>query len=263
MQKFYRFWKKDLLNKIIVLVVLLIASAVVVDLYLVMTHRPPGNDLLADLFPTPTTELKVILTRNAATVAYKDAMATASVPPTITTMPITPRPTPTRLAPSGSTLPVSTPGAVTATTTPTQTVNTIVDLACLPTTDVQTGKAVSIVDGYTIKVLMDGLVYTVRYLGIELPEDEAYAGQASIANGKLVYGKEISLVADKADKDQHGRLLRYVTVGDTFVNLELVQQGLATTQNIDPLLACAEILQKAEQSALEAQRGFWKIAPAP
>jgi len=253
MSKFTRFWKKDLLNKIIVLVVLLIATAVAVDLFLLVTHRPSGSDILADLFPTPTTELKVILTRNAATVEYQAAMATASVPPTITTMPFTPRPKTTTPAP------VASPEAIAATATPTQTLS----LACIPTTPVQKGKAVAIVDGYTIKVLIDGLVYTVRYLGIDLPEDETYAGQASTLNGELVYGKEINLIADKPDKDPYGRLLRYVTAGDTFVNLELLQQGLATYQNTDPLLTCAEVFGKAEGSARDAQRGYWKIAAAP
>ena len=256
MSKFIRFWKKDVLNKIIVLVVLLIASAVAVDAYLLLTHRSSGDALLADLFPTPTTELRVILTSNAATAEYKNAMATASVPPTITTMPITPRPKATTLP---STLPVTTPGILTVTSTPTQTLS----LSCIPDTAVQKGKVVSVVDGYTIKVLIDGLVYTVRYLGIDLPVDEGYADQASILNGKLMYGKDINLIADKPDKDSHGRLLRYVTVGDTFINLELLQQGLATTQNTDPLLTCAEAFIKAEQSARDAQRGYWKIATEP
>jgi endonuclease YncB( thermonuclease family) len=253
MQKFYRFWKKDFLNKIIVLVVLLIATVVAVDLFLFMTHRPSGSSLLADLFPTPTTELKVILTSNAATAGAQAALETAKIPPTITTMPFTPRPKATTFPPT------FTPETIAVTATPTQTLS----LDCIPATPARTGKVVSIVDGYTIKVLIDGLVYTMRYLGIELPEDQAYAEQASVLNGKLVYGKEISLIADKQDKDQLGRLLRYVIVDGTFVNLELLQQGLATTQNTDPLFACAEAFKKAEQSAMDAKRGYWKIAPAP
>jgi endonuclease YncB( thermonuclease family) len=259
MSNLTRFWKKDVLNKIIVLVVLLIAAAVAVDIFLLVTHRSSGADLLAGLFPTPTTALKVILTGNAATVEYEDAMATASVPPTITTMPFTPRPTTTSLPPFLATSSVATPGTIVATSTPTQTLG----LSCIPGTDVQKGKVVDIVDGYTIKVLIDGLVYTVRYLGVELPADEGYAGQASTFNGKLVYAQEINLVADKPNKDSHGRLLRYVTVGDTFVNLELLQQGLGTTENTDPLLTCAEVFKQAEQSARDAQRGYWKIAAAP
>jgi endonuclease YncB( thermonuclease family) len=254
MSKFIRFWKKDFLNKIIVLVVLLIAAAFAVDAFLLVKNRFTGKDLLAGFFPTPTTELKVILTNNAATVEYKAAMATASVPPTITTMPITPRPSPT-----ASSLPVTTPETIVATSTPTQTLG----LSCIPAEQIQKGKVVQIVDGYTIKVLIDGLVYTVRYLGIDLPADEGFAGQASLANDKLVYGKEITLVSDKPDKDPLGRLLRYVTVEDTFVNLELLQQGLASIQNTDPLITCAETFQQAEQSARDAQRGFWKFAAEP
>jgi micrococcal nuclease len=256
MSRITRFWKKDLLNKLIVLVVLLIATVVAVDAFMLVKNRSSGKDLLADLFPTPTTELKVILTGNAATSEYKAAMATASVPPTVTTMPFTPRPSSTPF-PTG--LPASTPKTLTATATPTQTIS----LDCIPVTAPQVGKVVSIVDGNTVKVLIDGLVYTVRYAGIDLPADETYAEQASIVNGKLVYAQEIKLVADQPDKDPNGRLLRYVTTGDTFVNLELLQQGLAITQATGPVLTCAELFKQAEQSAMDAQKGYWKIAAVP
>jgi micrococcal nuclease len=258
MSKFTRFWKKDLLNKLIVLAVLLIASVVAVDAFLLVKNHSSGADLLADLFPTPTTELRVILTGNAATVEYKNAMATASVPPTITTMPFTPRPSTTPFPTGLPVSPAATPETLAVTATPTQTLS----LDCIPAVTPQVGKVVSIVDGNTIKVLIDGLVYTVRYLGIDLPADEAYANQAATLSGKLVYGQEINLIADKPEKDANGRLLRYVTVGDTFVNLELLQQGLAITRITEPL-TCADVFKQAEQSAMDAQRGYWKIATAP
>ena len=258
MSRLTRFWKKDLLNKLIVLVVLLIATVIAVEAVMLLRNRSSGKDLLADLFPTPTTELKVILTSNAATVEYKAAMVTASVPPTITTMPFTPRPSSTPIPTALPVLPATTP-TLDATVTSTQTIS----LDCIPATEPQVGKVVSIVDGNTVKVLIDGLVYTVRYAGIDLPADEAYAEQASIINGKLVYGQEIQLFADKPDKDANGRLLRYVIVGDTFVNLDLLQQGLAITQTIEPSLACAQLFKQAEQSAQETQKGYWKNAAAP
>jgi micrococcal nuclease len=259
MSKFTRFWKKDLLNKFIVLAVLLIATVVAVDAFLLVKNRSSGEDLLADLFPTPTTELKVILTGNAATVEYKAAMATASVPPTITTMPFTPRPSNTPFPTGLPVLLAATPETLAVTATPTQTLS----LDCIPSGTAQVGKVVSIVDGNTIKVLIDGLVYTVRYAGIDMPADEAYAHQAFLLNSKLVYAQEINLAADTPDKDPNGRLLRYVTTGDTFVNLELLQQGLAITQANGPPLTCAEIFKQAEQSARDAQRGYWKIATEP
>jgi len=260
MQKFYRFWKKDFLNKIIVLVVFLIVTAVAVDLIMLMTHRSAGSSLLAEFNATPTTELKVILTRNAATAEYQSAMATASVPPTVTTMPFTYLTTTATFKPA---LLTPTPEVTLGTPTPTQTTGTSASLACLPNTPPQLGTVVEIVDGYNIRVLIDGLVYTVRYLGIAPPADENFAGQASSANTELVYGKDITLISDNPDKDLNGRPLRYVIVDDTLVNLELLQQGLATTINTDPLISCADAFKQAEQSAREAQRGYWKIAPEP
>lgn len=252
--------------------VLLIAAAVAIDIFLLMRSKSSGTTLLEDLFPTPTTERKVILTRNAETAVYQVAMATASVPPTMTTIPFTPAPktatfAPTLAAPT-ATMPASTllsPSAevVAVTLTPTQTLSSILSDACIPNTPAQRGKVIDIIDGYTIRVLIDGLVYTARYLGIELPEDENYAGRASAVNGELVFGKEISLIADSPEIDQLYPLLRYVKLDETFVNLELIQQGLATTKNTDPPFSCAEVFKNAEQSAREARRGIWKNAPEP
>jgi endonuclease YncB( thermonuclease family) len=272
MQKLYRFWKKDFLNKLIILVALLIAAVVAVDLFLLLTHKSSGSSFLEGFFPTPTPELKVVLTRGAETAVYQAALATASVAPTMTTMPFTPRVTTTTVLPIKSesppaasipSLPASTPVAPVGSAAPTQTIDSAAGPACIPDASAQSGKAIDIIDGYTIKVLIDGLVYTVRYLGIEPPVDPAYATQASSANGKLVFGKEISLIADKPDKDSRGRLLRYVKVDDTFVNLELLQQGLATVEITDLPISCGDVFNNAEKSAREARNGLWKNAPAP
>jgi endonuclease YncB( thermonuclease family) len=274
MQKFFRFWKKDFTNKLIVLVVLLIASALAVDLFLLTMPKSSGTSLLADLFPTPTTDRKVIFTQVAKTVVYQAAMATASVPPTITTMPFTPKPrtptsTPTPVTPSPTAaVPASTLQALgtvvdAGTAGPTQTLTSAPGLACIPNTPAQTGKVVDTLDGITIKVLIDGLVYSVRYIGIELPETAHFALLSSSYNGSMVFGKEISLIADGPDKDQLGRLLRYVKVDETFVNLELLRQGLATMGNIDPPFSCVEVFKNAEQSSRDEHRGLWNNTPTP
>ena len=97
-------------------------------------------------------------------------------------------------------------------------------------------------DGITVKVLIDGLVYTVRYLGLDLPPDESYAGQAAIQNGELVYGQEIQLVADKPDKDANGRLLRYVTQGIPLSTWICSSKGL-------PLLKQSSLLSPVRSSS--------------
>ncbi|HEX3053997.1 MAG TPA: thermonuclease family protein, partial [Aggregatilineaceae bacterium] len=93
----------------------------------------------------------------------------------------------------------------------------------LPSSGGETGKVVDIIDGDTIDVRISGEVYRVRYIGVNTPErdDDCYA-EATNANADLVEGQTVTLERDVSDTDQYGRLLRYVYVGDTFVNAALV-----------------------------------------
>lgn len=266
MQKLARFWKKDFINKAIVLAICLIVAALIVDLIMLLMPKSSGSSLLNDLFPTPTLEMKVIMTNNAATASYEAAMATASVPPTMTTMPFatftplikSPSPTQALTTPTPAVL------ASAATQSPnlTQTLSITSGMACIPGNPRQYGKVLEIIDGYTIKVLMNDLVYQVRYIGVKAPEEVNLAQLATAKNGELVYLKEITLISDGADKDQYGRLRRYVIVEDTFVNLELVQQGYAYADDAALFSSCAQVFKDAEQSAKTAQRGIWKFAPS-
>ena len=86
---------------------------------------------------------------------------------------------------------------------------------------------ISIRDGDTIDVqLDDGKVYQVRYIGMDTPEqgDIGY-GPSTQKNTDLVYNKNVTLIKDVSEIDQYDRLLRYVVVGDIFVNYELVHSG--------------------------------------
>lgn len=56
---------------------------------------------------------------------------------------------------------------------------------------------------------------------------------------------EITLIPDQTDKDARGRLLRYVFIGNTFVNCELIAQGYARAADKPPNSACAEYFQGA------------------
>ncbi len=270
MQKLYRFWQKDLLNKLIILVLLLIVIALVADLVFIMARKSSAERLLADLFPTPTLPLSVVQTQNAATAEYESAMATASVPPTMTTMHFDIKPaSPTPTAPLDTSTPTATiigqiPTVSPTATTPTPTLQggTPFPLACLPKTPVTMGTVVDVIDGITVKVLVDDLVYTVRYIGLDLPENESISQAAAAVNGNMVYLKEVSLVGEGVDKDSMGRLLRYVILGDKLVNLELLQQGLVTIDRTAAGLACSQDFQQAEDTARAAQSGIWKFATA-
>jgi micrococcal nuclease len=120
-----------------------------------------------------------------------------------------------------------------------------------------------IIDGDTIEVDLAGQTYRVRYIGIECPEAGQYGyEQATEANRQLVEGKTVRLEKDVSDTDRYGRLLRYVYVGDVFVNAELVRRGFATAWTYPPDVAYSELLVQLESQARAAGVGLW-AAPTP
>jgi len=120
-----------------------------------------------------------------------------------------------------------------------------------------------VVDGDTIEVEIEGLMYSLRYIGIECPEPGQYGcDEATQANRQLVEGKTVRLAKDVSDTDQHGRLLRYVYLGDIFVNAELIRSGYATAWTYPPDVAFSDLFVQLESEAREAGLGLW-VAPAP
>ena len=113
----------------------------------------------------------------------------------------------------------------------------------------------SVIDGDTVE-LADSR--HVRYLGIDTPEvGEYYAEEATARNRDLVEGKTIELQRGSRERDEHGRLLRYVYVGGTFVNAELVAEGYATAYIFDPDDRYSQILVQLEQYARMRELGLW------
>jgi len=113
-----------------------------------------------------------------------------------------------------------------------------------------------VIDGDTIE-LADG--QRVRYLGIDTPElGEPYSYDALALNQELVEGKWVELQVGNEDRDQYGRLLRYVYVDGVFVNAQLVAQGYATTMIFDPTNKYSQVLVQLEQYAKVMGRGMWQ-----
>jgi endonuclease YncB( thermonuclease family) len=97
------------------------------------------------------------------------------------------------------------------------------------------GTVTRIVDGDTIEVNIDGVIYDVRYIGVNTPErDEPCYAEATEANRALVEGQVVTLVKDVSETDRYGRLLRYVYVGDLMVNELLVANGWAEAVLYEP-----------------------------
>jgi micrococcal nuclease len=121
-----------------------------------------------------------------------------------------------------------------------------------------------VVDGDTVEVWLDGREEDVRYIGIDTPETvkpgapvDCFGPQASAFNHRLVEGRRVRLVFDTERRDQYGRLLAYVYLGDRFVNAELIRRGLARTLNIPPNDRFAGRLKRLEIAAARAGRGLW------
>jgi endonuclease YncB( thermonuclease family) len=131
---------------------------------------------------------------------------------------------------------------------------------CIPAENqIENATVTSITDGDTIEVSMDSTLYKVRYIGIDTPEDGEEGGDAATAkNAELVSGKEILMVRDVNETDRYGRLLRYVIVGDTFVNQALVENGFAKAYSYPPDTSCDMVFANASMNAQNNNIGIWE-----
>lgn len=124
-----------------------------------------------------------------------------------------------------------------------------------------------VIDGDTIRVrdLQTDEIIRVRYLGIDTPElegpdyESCFSSQAKEKNEDLVLDQKLILEFDIDRYDRFGRTLAYVYTLDelgekeTFVNLELLEEGYARFY-----LDKQNTLWQAElvQAALSAREGF-------
>jgi micrococcal nuclease len=127
---------------------------------------------------------------------------------------------------------------------------------------------VSIVDGDTIRVEIDGAEYPLRYIGIDTAEAELpCADEATDANRQLVSGASVLLERDVSDTDRFDRLLRYVWVQSgaewLLVNRELVRQGVAASKAYPPDTKYQDMLDTTQREAVDDGRGCLWNAPAP
>ncbi|MSQ15176.1 MAG: hypothetical protein EXR50_04865 [Dehalococcoidia bacterium] len=118
-----------------------------------------------------------------------------------------------------------------------------------------------VVDGDTI-VLDNG--ERVRYIGVDTPETvqpgrpvECYGREASRKNKELVEGKRVRLEQDVSHSDRFGRLLRYVYIGNIFVNEELVRNGYATADRYPPDIKYQDSFAALQEEAKRGNLGLW------
>lgn len=121
------------------------------------------------------------------------------------------------------------------------------------------GVVAKVVDGDTID-LESG--ERVRYLMIDTPESttevECWGPEAKQANTELVAGKTVSLAYDVECEDDYGRLLAYVSLGETVINEIMVERGHACVLHIPPNGdAVVETYESLAYAAEMLDKGLW------
>ena len=129
------------------------------------------------------------------------------------------------------------------------------------------GLVTKVLDGSLIEVLITNRVYRVQYIGADSPglqvPMEWQGAQAYGLNQSLVEGKYVTLLADAVDTDAAGNYLRYVIVGNTFVNYEMIRQGYAKWISAPGDTVCDNSFVAAQVEAQNAVKGIWQATPVP
>ncbi len=116
-----------------------------------------------------------------------------------------------------------------------------------------------VIDGDEIEIYVAGKTFTVRYLGVTSPaDDEPFWAEATVANGRLVEGKKVRLEKDVSDVDQDGRILRYVYVGEEFVNANMINLGYAKASISPPDMRFQDMFERLQREAIAARKGMWE-----
>jgi endonuclease YncB( thermonuclease family) len=157
-----------------------------------------------------------------------------------------------------------------STLTPDEAPNTLTPIPpASPVSDLVEAEVIYVVDGDTIDVLIDGVTYRVRYIGIDTPETkhptrgvEPFGPEATETNRELVQGKNVLLEKDVSETDRYGRLLRYVYTGDLMVNEELLRRGLARVATFPPDVGYVDRFLALQREAQAAGLGVWGNEPA-
>ena len=121
---------------------------------------------------------------------------------------------------------------------------------------IEPGFVERVVDGDTF-VLEGG--ERVRLIGIDAPEKGMPCSQeAEKRLAELVLGQEVFLARDISHRDKYGRLVRHVFAKGVFVNLAIVEEGLAVAFDYEPDTSKSEIFRKAEEKAREKKGCLWR-----
>jgi len=134
-----------------------------------------------------------------------------------------------------------------------------------PESGTDRGLVVRVIDGDTVEIEQNGSVETVRYLGIDATKlGECFSAEATARNAELVLDVSVTLETDVFDRDQFGRLLRYVYLPNgRMVNEVLVEEGYAGAAESAPDTRYSAGLSAANERAKDAALAGGRPALTP
>ncbi|HSH80573.1 MAG TPA: thermonuclease family protein, partial [Herpetosiphonaceae bacterium] len=128
------------------------------------------------------------------------------------------------------------------------------------------GKVVTVIDGDTADVMVNGKTERLRMIGIDTLETrdprtlvQCFGQEASTKAKELLAGQTVHLEMDASQdtRDRYGRLLVYARVGSKLFNLDMIAGGYAHEYTSEAAYKYQAVFTEAEREAAAAQRGFW------
>ena len=138
--------------------------------------------------------------------------------------------------------------------------------AALPAAAAGPYPVVSITDGDTIRVDINGVEEKIRLIGIDTPELnplECFGQESTAYASSLLEGTSVALQPDSSqdDRDRYGRLLRYVFLPNgTNLNGLLIRDGYGFEYTYDNPYLYRDEFVADEAAARSAGAGLWSPA---
>jgi micrococcal nuclease len=136
-----------------------------------------------------------------------------------------------------------------------------------PVTNIVKYKVQSVVDGDTVKLLVDGASESVRLIGIDTPETvhpskpvECFGLEASKKAKEVLAGQTVGLEKEptQGERDKYNRLLGYIILEDgTNFNKLMIEEGYAYEYTYSVPYKYQTEFRQAQTDAEANKRGLW------